>query len=110
VSAISPSIIASFAITVLGQILALALLPVTRGFTAFWPTFACVACFIFSLFVSARLVHGGVELSSLTPIATVAIQIFILAISIMIYGESASALRIGLLLSAAVMIGAATRL
>ena len=107
---LSPSIIAGFAVTVLGQIAALALLPATRGFTALWPTVGCILCFVFSLGVSARLVHSGVELSSLTPIATVAIQIFILFIGIAIYGDSASPIKIGLLLCAAVMIGAATRL
>lgn len=109
-TSLSPAIISGFAVTVVGQILALALLPATRGFTAIGPTILCVALFVASLGVSARLVHGGVELSALTPIATVAIQLVVLAIGILVYGEAASGMKIGLLLCAAVMIGFATRL
>ena len=107
---LSLPIIAGFAVTVLGQIAALALLPATRGFTAVWPTLGCIFLFVFSLGVSARLVHSGIELSLLTPIATVAIQLFILVIGIAVYGESASLAKIALLVIAAFLIGAATQL
>jgi small multidrug resistance pump len=103
-------VLAGFAATVMGQIGALALLPLTRGFTALGPTIACIALFVVSLGISARLVNSGVELSSLTPIATVAIQLFILFIGIAVYGEPASPIRIALLFAAALMIGVATRL
>ncbi len=107
---LSPSIVAGFAATILGQFLALALIPATRGFTAILPTAACISLFIVSLAISARLVFAGVELSLLTPIATVVLQILVLAVSILVYGESASPAKIMLLLVAALMIGAATRL
>ena len=102
-------VIGGFAASILGQIIALALLPATRGFTALWPTLACIGVFVASLAVSARLIHGGVELSALTPIATVAIQLFVLVIGIAVYGESASTLKVVLLLAAAIMIGVAVR-
>jgi len=110
VAGLSVWIIAGFAITILGQFVALALIPATRGFTSIVPTMACVLFFIASLAISARLVHSGVELSLLTPIATVVLQILVLAVSIIVYKESASPMKIGLLLGAALMIGAATRL
>ena len=107
---LSPAIIAGFVVTILGQFLALALIPATRGFTAVVPTLACIALFVISLGISARLVYSGVELSLLTPIATVVLQLLVLAVSIIVYHESASPWKIGLLLCAALMIGAATRL
>ena len=106
-STLSPQLVAGFAVTIVGQIAALSLIPATRGFTAVLPTVACSALFIFSLAVSARLVHSGVELSLLTPIATVLIQISVVIIGITVFGESASPARIGLLLCAALMIGSA---
>lgn len=107
---LSPSVIAGFAVTIIGQFIALALIPATRGFTAVLPTIACVLLFVGSIAVSARLVHGGVDLSVLTPIITVSLQLAILVVSIAIYGESASLAKIVLLVCAALMIGAATRL
>jgi small multidrug resistance pump len=109
VATFSVPIIAGFAISIVGQFIALALIPATRGFIAVWPTLGCILCFIGSLWVSARLVHAGVELSILTPIITVALQIFVLVVGITIYGESASLTKIGLLVCSAVMIAAATR-
>ena len=108
--AFSPLIILGFAVSIVGQFIALALVPATRGFTAIVPTLICVVCFVGSLAVSARLVHSGVELSLLTPIVTVALQIFILIVGIAIYHEAASPAKIGLLVCAALMIGVATRL
>lgn len=92
------------------QFAGLALIPATRGFTAPWPTFACIAAFLVGIGVSARLVHGGVDLSIITPLMTVALQLLVLIVSITIYQEHASAAKIVLLVGAALMIGAATRL
>ncbi|ATE64652.1 hypothetical protein [Rhizorhabdus dicambivorans] len=108
--ALSFPIIAGFIATVIGQFIALSLIPATRGFTAIWPTIICIVAFVVSIGISARLVHGGVDLSVLTPIITVSLQIGILIVAVTVYGESASMAKIGLLVGAALMIGAATRL
>ena len=57
----------------------------------------------------ARLINNGVELSTLRPVLTISLQVVVLVIGFMIYHESASLAKNGLLLSAAVMIGAATQ-
>jgi Acetoacetate decarboxylase (ADC) len=106
----SPPVIAGFAATIVGQFVALALIPATRGFTAVLPTIVCIVSFVLSIGISARLVHAGVDLSVLTPIITVSLQLLILVVAVAVYGESASFAKIGLLIGAAVMIGAATRL
>lgn len=101
--------LAAFVFTIAGQAIGLSLIPATRGFTAIWPTIACMLSFILSFAVFARLVNDGVELSMLTPIITVTLQLVVLVIGITVYHESASMPKIGLLLGAAVMIAAATQ-
>lgn len=107
---LSLPIIGGFIATIIGQFIALALIPATRGFTAVIPTILCIVLFVGSIGISARLVHSGVDLSMLTPIITVSLQILILIVAITVYGESASAAKIALLVGAALMIGAATKL
>ncbi len=103
-------VIGAFAATIFGQFVALSLIPATRGFTAILPTIFCILSFVISIGISARLVHSGIELSVLTPIITVSLQIAILVVGIAFYGESASLAKVMLLVCAALMIGAATRL
>ena len=102
--------LASFAFVIVGQALGLSLLPATRGFTAIGATVACILSFVLSFAVFARLINNGVELSTLTPVVTITLQVVVLVIGITVYHESASFAKIGLLLGAAVMIGAATQL
>lgn len=102
--------LASFAFVIVGQALGLSLLPATRGFTAIVPTIICVLSFVLSFAVFARLINNGVELSMLTPIVTITLQLVVLVIGITVYNETASFAKIGLLVGAAVMIGAATQL
>lgn len=93
----------------LSQFAGLALIPATRGFTAFWPTIGCLAGFAIGIAVSARMVNAGVQLSILTPFMTVALQLLVLIVAATVYGESASLAKIALLVCAALMIGVATR-
>ncbi|MBB6123013.1 hypothetical protein [Sphingobium subterraneum] len=102
--------LASFAFVIVGQALGLSLLPATRGFTALWPTVICIVSFVLSFAVFARLINNGVELSMLTPIVTITLQLVVLVIGITVYHETASMTKIGLLVGAAAMIGAATQL
>lgn len=108
--ALTLPIIGGFLLSMLSQFAGLALIPATRGFTAPLPTAACIAAFLLGIGVSARLVHNGVELSIITPLMTVALQLLVLVVATTVYHESASFLRIGVLVSAALMVGAATRL
>lgn len=108
--ALTAPIILIYIISVFLQFAGLALIPATRGFTALWPTVGCISGFLIGLAVTAQLVERGVPLSSVTPMTTVALQLLILAVAIFVYGESASVLKIGLLVSAAIMIGVATRM
>lgn len=106
----SLQIIGGFLLSMLSQFAGLALIPATRGFTALWPTVACISAFLVGIGISAQLVHNGVQLSIITPLMTVALQLLILVVAVTAYGEPASVAKIGLLVCAALMIGAATRL
>src|SRR3546814_16024901 len=76
--ALTLPIIGGFLLSMLSQFAGLALIPATRGFTAPLPTVACIAAFLLGIGVSARLVHNGVELSIITPLLTVALQLLVL--------------------------------
>lgn len=106
---ISLPMLGSFAFVIVGQALGLSLLPATRGFTAIGPTIACILSFILSFGVFARLINNGVELSMLTPIVTITLQLVVLVIGITVYQETASFAKIGLLIVSAVLIAAATQ-
>jgi multidrug transporter EmrE-like cation transporter len=89
------------------QILAVIFLPRTRGFTQPLPTMACCALFICGIWVIARMYQSGAKLGILSPLLAAVIPLGVMAISIFMYHESASPLRIGLLVLACGMIGAA---
>ena len=103
-----PMIVLLFALSIAGQFLGLLFLPASRGFTALWPTVGCIAGFIFSVALSARMIRAGVGLSVLTPIGTVAIQLCAIGVGVAIYGENASPTRLAMLVGAGAMIGFST--
>ena len=105
----SPAIIVlTFALSILGQFVGLMFLPASRGFTVPVATIGCIAGFVFSVAMSARMIHAGVALSALTPVGTVAIQLCAIAVGVLKYGESASPARLAMLVAAGAMIGLST--
>lgn len=91
------------------NVFALAVLPRTAGFTKPVPTLLCIVGFIVTAWALSRLVYSGVQLSILTPLAAAAIPLATIAIGIVVYGESASVQKIGLLVIACGLIGFAAR-
>ena len=104
------SVILLFAIAITLQIAAASLLPATRGFTAIIPTATCLALFSVSFWMMARLVQGGVNLSIMAPIMAATVPLGAIATGILLYGEPAPPLRVGLLISACALIGLASTL
>lgn len=66
----SPLVIAQFAVSVVLQVVALAMLPMTRGFTRPLPAIAVGGMFVVAIGLYARLVAGGVPLSVLVPMSS----------------------------------------
>ena len=80
--------IATFAIAVLTQLAAIALLPRTNGFTQLVPTLLCSALFVIGIGALARLAHGGVELGILIPMMSEVIPLVTIVIGVVVYGET----------------------
>jgi multidrug transporter EmrE-like cation transporter len=100
----------AFLASVALQIVMLTLLPLTRGYTRFWPTLGAILSINVAIFLLARLVANGAQLSLLIPISATLIPMSIIVIGVLVYGEAASLERIALLLFATALIGIASRL
>ena len=101
------STIAWFLFSVVAQLGAITLLPRTAGFTKAAPTLLCAGLFLLGIYALARLTHKGVDLGLLVPAMSGFIPLVTIAIGIFVYGESASPLKLGLLVGACVLIGVA---
>lgn len=104
----SPATIALFAGSVIAQLMAISLLPRTEGFTKVLPTAACCALFLVGLGAMANLTRKGVELGVLIPMISAIIPLVTIFIGILFYGESASVLKVSLLMGACVLIAGAS--
>ncbi len=99
--------IATFAIAVLTQLAAIALLPRTGGFTQLVPTLLCSALFLTGIAALARLAHDGVELGILIPMMSAVIPLATIVIGVVAYGESTSPVKLTLLGLSCVLVGIA---
>lgn len=93
-----------------GQLCAIALLPRTKGFVEPLPTVACALVFVFSIWMIARLAHGGASLGILIPLFNAIVPLGTIAIGVLAYGEGASVPKVATLLVACALIGVASRL
>lgn len=105
---LSPVLFAMFLGSAVFQVLGIALLPATKGLTQIMPTIGAAACFIIGVGLMARLNHSGVNLSLLIPLMATAIPLCTALIGVFAYGESASLLKVGMLVVACLIIGAAS--
>ena len=71
-------------------------------------TAACLATYAISFFLLAETIRQGMALSLIMPILAALVPMAIIAISVTLFGEQASWLRIGLLSGACVLIGIAS--
>lgn len=100
-------LVALFFASVGFQLLAVMLLPRTRGFTVLLPTVAAAIFFVCGIWMVARMYHSGAKLGIMMPLLAAVIPLGIIAIGVFMYGESASVLKIALLVGACGLIGAA---
>jgi small multidrug resistance pump len=106
--AISLQTIAIFCTSIIFQVTALLLMPLSRGFTAWLPTAGCLALFAVGLGLLARLAHSGIELGTLIPLSSASVPLATMILAIFLYGESPSPLKVALLLGACALIGVAS--
>jgi multidrug transporter EmrE-like cation transporter len=96
-----------FAASVGFQLLAMVLLPRTRGFTVVVPTLGCAVLFVCGIWMIARMYQSGAKLGIMSPLLAAVIPLGVIAIGIVLYNESVSPLRVVLLVGACALIGAA---
>jgi multidrug transporter EmrE-like cation transporter len=109
-AAMSPLVIAMIVVSIVAQIVGVALLPRTIGLTDPLNTLLCALCYVVGIGLLARIVHAGVELGIVMPILAAAVPLAAMVLGVVLYGESAAPLKIGLLVSACVAIGVAASL
>ena len=107
-STLTPSIIALVATSVICQIIGASLMPLTRGLTEVVPTIGFGIAFAAGLGIMARLINSGINLSALLPFMAAVVPLCAIAVGIIFYGESASALKISLLIMSCLTIGFAS--
>lgn len=97
-----------FAGSVIFQLIALYLMPMTKGLTSPGYTALWAVTFLIGVGLLARLVHSGVNLSTALPLMAAIVPLCTIAIGVLAYGEAASLLKIGLLVGACALIGIAS--
>ena len=106
----NPLVISWGLVLVAANTFAIAMLPRTDGFTKLAPTLLSIGGFVVTAWALSRLIYSGVQLSILMPVAAAVIPLAAIAVGVVIYGESASILKMVLLASACGIIGIAARL
>lgn len=99
-----------FAGSVIFQIVALWIMPLTKGLTQPLYSLYWVVAFLVGVGLLARLVGSGANLSTVLPAMAAVIPLCTIANGILTYKESASMLKVGLLCASCVMVGVASSL
>ena len=107
---LTPSIIVLVATSVICQVIGASLMPMTKGLTEFIPTLGFGIAFAIGLGIMARLINSGINLSALLPFMAAVVPLCAIAVGVLVYGESASTLKISLLVFSCLTIGFASSL
>jgi multidrug transporter EmrE-like cation transporter len=92
------------------QLITVALLPRTKGFTAPLQTLECLGAFSLSLWMIARIAYNGASLGILIPLLNALVPMGAIAIGVFLYGEAASVQKMAMLFFACTLIGVASRI
>ena len=105
---LTPSIIALVATSVVCQVIGASLMPMTKGLTEIIPTLGFAIAFAIGLGIMARLINNGINLSALLPFMAAVVPLCAIAVGVFVYGESASTIKISLLIFSCLTIGFAS--
>jgi quaternary ammonium compound-resistance protein SugE len=95
------------ALVTVTQVAGATMLVKTTGFRDPAWTAACLATYAFSLFLLAETIRQGMALSLIMPILAALVPLATIVLALVLFGEQASWLRLGLLSFACVLIGVA---
>lgn len=107
---ISLTTVALFGAAVITQVISIVALPRTVGFTNVAYTAICLLAFDLSLWICAKLLQGGANLSALIPLMSAVVPLTSIAAGLVLYGEAASVMKIALLVAACGLVGIASAL
>jgi multidrug transporter EmrE-like cation transporter len=107
---ISPLAVAMFGASIALQLVMIATLPSSHGYTKPLPTAVIIVCMNVAVYLFALLVARGVQLSILFPISSAMIPLGAIALGVWAHGEPAPWPKIILLVLASVMVGIASGL
>jgi multidrug transporter EmrE-like cation transporter len=105
---LSLATVVMFSASVILQVIGISIMPMTKGLTEPLYTTAFAACYIVAIGLLARITHAGVNISLLIPLVTAVIPLCSVAVGILVYGDSASPMRVALLVGACLMVGTAS--
>src|ERR1700722_8837484 len=89
-----------FAAAVISQVISIAVLPRTLGFSNLAYTLVCLVAFDLSLWMCARLSQSGGNLGLVIPAMSAVVPLASIAVGIFVYHEPTLAPRIALLIAA----------
>lgn len=98
-----------FAGATIFQLMAVLLLPATKGMTQLMPTLGVALGYALGVTCMSRMIVSGMDLSLLIPIITVTIMLSAVAAGVLLYGDSASPIKIAALIGAGALVGIASR-
>jgi multidrug transporter EmrE-like cation transporter len=105
---LSARTILMFLFVVATQIIGSSLLARTDGLRPSAVTALCLGIYVASFWVLAVMIKEGAPLSTLMPLLAATVPLAVVAVGVFFYGEAASWPRIGLLVTACLMVGAAS--
>jgi len=97
------------AFVVVTQVAGVSMLVRSGGFRDPVWTAACLGTYLVSLWVLARVISAGMALSLVMPVLAALVPLASIGVAIALFGERASAGKVGLLVLACLLIGAAAR-
>lgn len=98
-----------FAGAAIFQLIGVLLLPATKGMTQPLPTLGVALGYGIGVTCMSRMIVSGMDLSLMIPLITVTIMLAAVAAGILLYGDTASPIKIGALIVAGLMVGIASR-
>ena len=107
---ILPMGIILFSSSVIAQVMSMAMMPRTLGFTNLSYTFACLVSMDISVWLAAKLLQRGASLGVMIPAMAAFVPLVTILIGICMYGESPSAAKVSLLVVACGLVAFASAL
>lgn len=100
---------ALFGLIVVCNLSAIGILPKTEGFTKVSITITCILLVVINSWALSRVIYNGIDLSLLIPIMSAVLPLGAIVIGVLLYGESASIMKVGTLVTACCLIGIASK-